>query len=69
MFDPDDIPTPVDEYGPARAYCVVRAGGYGVVFGRAGGRVDEPVGPVFRRPRQAIALSNLLNERIAGGTP
>lgn len=59
------IPTPADEYGPSRAYCEVREGGYGVVFGRDGGRRNELAGPVFRRPRQAIALAELLNERIA----
>lgn len=67
MFNPDSIPTPVDEYGPARAYCIARPGGYGVVFGLSGGRVNEPVGPVFRRPRQAVALSDRLNARINGG--
>ena len=58
------IPTPVDHYGPARAYAEVRDGGYGVVFGLDGGRVNEPVGPVFRRPRQAIALADLLDGRL-----
>jgi len=58
------IPTPADEYGPARAYCEVREGGYGVVFGRDGGRVNEPAGPVFPRPRRAIDLADLLNARI-----
>ena len=55
------IPTPVDEYGPVRAYC---EGGYGVVFGRDGGRVNEPAGPVFPSPRRAVALANLLNGRL-----
>ena len=59
------IVTPVDHYGPARAYCEVREGGYGVVFGRDGGRVNEPVGPVFRAPRQAIDLAEVLNARLA----
>lgn len=59
------IPTPADEYGPSRAYCEVRAAGFGVVFGRDGGRVNEPAGPVFPRPRQAIALADLLNGRLA----
>ena len=59
------ITTPVDAYGPVRAYCEVRDGGYGVVFGRDGGRVDEPAGPVFRRPRQAIELAAGLNARLA----
>lgn len=58
------IPTPVDEYGPARAYVEVRDGGYGVVFGLAGGRRHEPVGPVFPRPRRALDLAALLNERL-----
>jgi len=58
------IPTPADEYGPARAYCEVRDGGYGVVFERNAGRVNEPAGPVFPRPRQAIDLAELLNQRI-----
>lgn len=61
------IPTPADEYGPARAYCEVRGGGYGVVFGRGGGRGHEPAGPVFPRPRQAIALADLLNGRLLAG--
>ena len=69
MFNPDDIPTPVDEYGPARAYAEVRLGGYGVVFGIHGGLVNEPAGPVFRRPRQAIDLAKLLNQRLMGATP
>lgn len=58
------IPTPADGYGPARAYCEVREGGFGVVFGRLGGRVNEPAGPVFPRPRPAIALAALLNGRL-----
>lgn len=59
-----DIATPADEYGPARAYCEVREGGYGIVFGRMGALVSEPVGPVFPRPRNAIDLAELLNSRI-----
>lgn len=59
------IPTPADEYGPSRAYCEVRDGGYGVVFGRDGGRRNEPAGPTFPRPRQAIALADLLNGRLS----
>ena len=58
------IPTPVDAYGPSRAYVEVREGGYGVVFGRDGGRRNEPAGPVFPRPRAAIALADLLNDRL-----
>ena len=58
------IATPADEYGPSRAYCEVRDGGYGVVFGRDGGRVNEPAGPVFPRPRRAIDLADLLNQRL-----
>jgi hypothetical protein len=60
-----DIPTPADSFGLARAYCEVRGGGFGVVFGRDAGRVHEPVGPVFKAPRQAIELSELLNGRLA----
>jgi hypothetical protein len=58
------IPTPADEYGLARAYCGLRDGGYGVLFGRDGGRVHEPAGPTFPRPRAAIALADLLNGRL-----
>lgn len=58
------IPTPVDEYGPARAYCEARDGGHGVVFGLDGGRVNQAIGPVFPRPRSALDLAALLNERI-----
>jgi len=60
-----DIATPVDAHGPARAYCEVREGGFGVVFGPHAGRIHEPVGPVFRGPRQAIDLAELLNARLA----
>lgn len=59
------IPTPADAYGLARAYCEVRDGGFGVVFGLDAGRRHEPVGPVFKAPRQAIELSELLNGRLA----
>jgi hypothetical protein len=59
------LATPANGYGLARAYCEVREGGFGVVFGLDAGRRHEPVGPVFRRPRQAIDLSELLNERLA----
>ena len=59
-----DIPTPADAFGLARAYCEVRGGGFGVVFGRDAGRVHEPVGPVFKAPRQAIDLAELLNGRL-----
>ena len=59
------IPTPADEYGPCTAYCEVREGGFGVVFGRSGGRVNEPAGPVYARPRAAIDLADLLNGRLA----
>ena len=59
------IATPVDAYGGCRAYCQVRDGGFGVVFGRDGGRTHDPAGPVFRRPGQAIDLANLLNARLA----
>lgn len=58
------IPTPVDHYGPARAYAEHRDGGYGVVFGLDGGRRNEPVGPVFDMPRGAIDLVQLLNARL-----
>jgi len=58
------IPTPADAYGLARCYAEVREGGFGVVFGLDAGRRHEPVGPVFRRPRQAIDLAEVLNERL-----
>jgi len=58
------IATPVDARGPIRAYCEVREGGLGVVFGRDGGRVNEPAGPDFPRPRLAIDLADLLNARL-----
>ena len=58
------IPTPADAYGLARCYCEVREGGFGVVFGLDAGRHHEPVGPVFRRPRQAIDLAEVLNRRL-----
>jgi len=60
-----DIATPADSFGLARAYCEVRGGGFGVVFGRDAGRVHEPVGPVFKAPRQAIDLAEVLNGRLA----
>ena len=60
-----DIATPADSFGLARAYAEVRGGGFGVVFGRDAGRVHEPVGPVFKAPRQAIDLAELLNGRLA----
>lgn len=59
------IPTPADSFGLARAYAEVRGGGFGVVFGLDAGRRHEPVGPVFKAPRQAIELSELLNGRLA----
>jgi hypothetical protein len=61
----EGIATPVDEYGPARAYVAIRDDGFGVVFGLGGGRLDRPAGPAFPRPRQAIDLAALLNDRIA----
>ena len=51
-------------YGPARAYCEVREGGFGVVFALEGGRRSVPAGPVYPRPRQAIRLAECLNDRI-----
>lgn len=62
------IATPADAHGPVRAYCEVRDGGSGVVFGRDGGRVNEPAGPVFPRPRPAIDLADLLNARLIART-
>lgn len=59
------IATPADSFGLARAYCEVRGGGFGVVFGLDAGRVHEPVGPVFKAPRQAIDLAEVLNGRLA----
>ena len=58
------IATPVDGYGPVRAYCEVRGDGFGVVFGRDGGRVNEPAGPIFGAPRHTIDLADLLNTRL-----
>jgi len=60
-----DVPTPADAYGLARAYAEVRGGGFGVVFGLDAGRRHESVGPVFKAPRQAIDLAELLNGRLA----
>ena len=60
-----DIPTPADSFGLARAYAEVRGGGFGVVFGRDAGRVHEPVGPVFPKPKTAVELADLLNGRLA----
>lgn len=65
----EGIPTPVDEYGPARAYVECRDGGHGVAFGLSGGRVNQPVGPVFPRPRRALDLAALLNDRITPAAP
>lgn len=59
------IATPVDAFGIARAYCEVREGGFGVVFGLDGGRRHEPVGPTFGKPRPAIDLAELLNGRLS----
>ncbi len=59
-----DIPTPADSFGLARAYCEVRGGGFGVVFGLEAGRVHEPVGPVFPKPKTAVELADLLNGRL-----
>ena len=60
------VATPVDACGPVRAYCEVRGDGFGVVFGCDGGRINEPAGPVFPRPRLAVELADLLNARLAG---
>ena len=62
------IATPADAYGPVRAYCECRDGGFGVVFGRDGGRVNEPAGPVFPRPRLAVEFANELNARLVDVT-
>jgi len=62
------IATLVDAYGPVRAYCEVRDGGFGAVAGSDGGRVNEPAGPVFLRPRLAIDLADLLNARLIART-
>ena len=61
------IITPVDagNFGPARAYCESREDGFGVLFAREGRR-PEPVGPIFKTPREAIRLADLLNERLGG---
>jgi hypothetical protein len=58
------IITPSDQYGPVRAYCEVRDGRHGVVFGLDGGRRPEPAGPTFRRPREAVRLAEELNRRL-----
>ncbi len=58
------IATPADAYGLARAYVEFREGGHRVVFGLDAGRRHEPVGPVFKAPRQAIDLAGLLNGRL-----
>jgi hypothetical protein len=56
------IAIPVDHFGAARAYCGVDAGAHRVWFALDGGRQRSPfVGPPFERPRDAIALANLLN--------
>ena len=60
----ESIETPLEGGFGCRAYCEVRAGGFGAVFGRDAGRVHEPVGPVFPRPRQAIDLAEILNARL-----
>lgn len=59
-----DIPTPADSFGLARAYCEVRGGGFGVVFGTDAGRSPVSAGPTFRTPRQAVDLAALLNARL-----
>ncbi len=59
------IPTPADTFGLARAYCEVRGGGFGVVFGLDGGRKDEPAGPTFPKPKTAVELAALLNGRLS----
>ena len=59
------IATPADGYGLARAYCHVRPGGFGVVFGLDAGRRDEPVGPTFPKPKTAVELAALLNGRLS----
>jgi hypothetical protein len=61
----EGIATPIEGRFGCRAYAEVRGGGFGVVFGRDAGRVHEPVGPVFPRPRKAIELAELLNGRLA----
>jgi hypothetical protein len=58
------IATPSENGQLCRAYAEVRGDGFGVVFGRDAGRVHEPAGPVFPRPRQAIDLAELLNARL-----
>jgi hypothetical protein len=58
------IATPADAYGLARAYVEFREGGHRVVFGLDAGRVHEPVGPVFPKPKTAVELAELLNGRL-----
>jgi hypothetical protein len=56
------IPVPVDAMGTrARAYCTFDDLGYRVYFLLDGLRSSPPVGPGFRKPRQACALADLLN--------
>jgi hypothetical protein len=59
------ISTPADTFGLARAYCEVRGGGFGVVFGLDGGRKNEPAGPVFPKPKTAVDLAALFNGRLS----
>jgi predicted nucleic acid-binding Zn ribbon protein len=56
------IPIPVDARGNrGRAYCVTDREGYRVVFSVDCLTNTEPVGPAFKRPREACELASLLN--------
>jgi hypothetical protein len=56
------IPVPVDARGArARACCTSDAEGNRVYFLLDGRVPSAPVGPAFRKPRQAIDLADLLN--------
>lgn len=65
----EQIPTPVDQLGPCRAYLTTDgqdAAGrstWRVYFARDGGRWREPVGPVHLSWAAASQISHGLNER------
>ena len=57
------IAIPVDARGnPGRAYCTADKAGYRVVFSVDCRTNLEPVGPAFKKPREACALAELLND-------
>ena len=60
------IPVPVEEGTRARAYVECLDGAHRVYFGLDGGRRhSKPVGPAFKKPRDAVAFAALIN----GETP